>query len=164
MIAVESALTGHLVLSTLHTNDAPSAITRLAEMEVEPYLVASAIDCVVAQRLMRKLCDRCREAYEPTEAQLTAAGFPEFQWQDITELYHAVGCQNCSKTGFKGRVGLYEVMPVSEEIERMTVERASSETIRQLAIEQGMTTLRQDGLEKARLGHTSVEEVLRVVV
>ena len=152
MIAVESALTGHLVLSTLHTNDAPSAITRLTEMEVEPYLVASAIDCVVAQRLLRKLCDRCREE------------FPEYQWGDVKTLYRAVGCQSCAKTGFRGRIGLYEVMPVTEEIERMAVERSSSESMRNMAIEQGMHTLRQDGLEKARLGMTSIEEVLRVVV
>jgi type IV pilus assembly protein PilB len=164
MIAVESALTGHLVLSTLHTNDAPSAITRLTEMEVEPYLVASAIDCVVAQRLLRKLCDRCREGYAPTEAQLVEAGFPEYQWEEIDVLHRPVGCQNCSKTGYRGRIGLYEVMQVTEEIERMAVERSSSETMRQLAIEQGMQTLRQDGLEKARLGMTSIEEVLRVVL
>jgi type IV pilus assembly protein PilB len=164
MIAIESALTGHLVLSTLHTNDAPSAITRLTEMEVEPYLVASAIDSVVAQRLLRKLCDRCREAYEPSEVQLIEAGYPEYQWQEVKQLYRSVGCQSCAKTGFRGRIGLYEVMQVSEEIERMAVERSSSEAIRHLAVEQGMTTLRQDGLEKARLGMTSVEEVLRVVV
>jgi type IV pilus assembly protein PilB len=139
-------------------------MSRLTEMEVEPYLVASAIDCVVAQRLIRKLCDRCREAYEPTEAQLIEAGFPEFQWQDVKTLYRSVGCQSCAKTGFRGRIGLYEVMPVTEEIERMAVERSSSETMRHLAIEQGMNTLRQDGLEKARLGMTSIEEVLRVVV
>ena len=164
MIAVESALTGHLVLSTLHTNDAPSAITRLTEMEVEPYLTASAIDCVVAQRLMRKLCDRCKEPYRPTELQLAEAGYPEYRWHEMETLYHAVGCQVCSKTGFTGRIGLYEVMQVTEDIERMAVERSSSEAMRALAMEQGMTTLRQDGLEKARLGMTSVEEVLRVVV
>jgi type IV pilus assembly protein PilB len=164
MIAMEAALTGHLVLTTLHTNDAPSALTRLQEMDVEAYLVASGIDCVVAQRLLRKVCDRCREGYEPNESQLAAAGFPEYQWQDIPTLYHAVGCPNCSKTGYKGRIGLYEVMLMSEEIERMTAERASSEAIRQVAVEQGMKSLRDDGLEKARLGMTSVEEVLRVVV
>ena len=164
MIAMEAALTGHLVLTTLHTNDAPSALTRLQEMDVEAYLVASGIDCVVAQRLLRKLCERCREAYEPNESQLAAAGFPEFQWQDIPALYHAVGCSNCSKTGYKGRIGLYEVMLMSEEIERMTAERASSDAIRHVAVEQGMKSLRDDGLEKARLGMTSVEEVLRVVV
>ncbi|MFN2544991.1 MAG: GspE/PulE family protein [Actinomycetota bacterium] len=164
MIAVESALTGHLVLSSLHTNDAASAITRLNEMGVESYLVASAIDCVVAQRLMRRLCDRCREPYAPTPAQLQAAGYPEFVWQDITEMFRAVGCSACAKTGYLGRLGLYEVMTVSEEIERLAVESASSEAIRRLAIEQGMITLKQDGLEKARSGLTTVEEVLRVVV
>src|SRR5436309_9869633 len=156
MIAMEASLTGHLVLTTLHTNDAPSALTRLQEMDVEAYLVASGIDCVVAQRLLRNLCDRCREGYEPNESQLAAAGFPEYQWQDIPTLYHAVGCPNCSKTGYKGRIGLYEVMLMSEEIERMTAERASSEAIRHVAIEQGMKSLRDDGLEKARLGMTSV--------
>ena len=162
MIAMEAALTGHLVLTTLHTNDAPSALTRLQEMDVEAYLVASGIDCVVAQRLLRKLCDRCREPYEPNEAQLAAAGFPEYQWRDIPQLHRAVGCSNCTKTGYKGRIGLYEVMLMSEEIERMTVERASSEAIRSLAIEQGMKTLREDGLEKVRLGITSVDEIIRV--
>jgi type IV pilus assembly protein PilB len=164
MIAVESALTGHLVLSSLHTNDAPSAITRLTEMEVEGYLVASALDCVVAQRLMRRLCDRCREPYAPTPAQLKAAGYPEFAWPEITELFRAVGCQSCAKTGYTGRLGIYEVMNVTEEIERMTVERASSDGIRRIAIEQGMHTLRQDGLDKARAGQTSIEEVLRVII
>jgi len=164
MIAVESALTGHLVLSTLHTNDAPSAITRLTEMEVEPYLVASAIDSVVAQRLLRKLCDRCKEPYAPNEALLAEAGYPEYRWQEIDTLYRGVGCQSCAKTGFSGRIGLYEVMQMNESIERMAVERASSDAMRSLAVEQGMTTLRQDGLEKARLGMTSIEEVLRVVV
>jgi type IV pilus assembly protein PilB len=164
LIAVESALTGHLVLSTLHTNDAPAAIARLTEMGVEPYLTASAMDCVVAQRLARKLCERCREPYTPTEAELTEAGFEPHQFQDIGTLYRPVGCTACSKTGFLGRTGLYEVMPVTEEIERLTVERASSEKVRQVAVEQGMTPLRIDGLQKAALGITSIEEVLRVVI
>ena len=164
LIAVESALTGHLVLSTLHTNDAPSAITRLTEMGVETFLVASAIDCVVAQRLARSLCDRCKESYAPTEAELQAAGFPEHEWAEIHELHRPVGCTACGKTGYLGRLGLYEVMQVTEEIERLTVERAQSDRIRQVALEHGMTPLRVDGLNKARAGKTSVEEVLRVVV
>jgi type IV pilus assembly protein PilB len=164
MISVESALTGHLLLSTMHTNDAASAITRMTEMEVETYLVASALDCVVAQRLVRKLCDRCKEPYTPTEAHLREAGYPEFLWPEIDFLQKPMGCQHCGKTGFRGRVGLYEVMPITEGIERLTIERVSSDQIRNVAIEQGMTTLRQDGLEKARMGSTSVEEVLRVVV
>ncbi|MBI4259535.1 MAG: Flp pilus assembly complex ATPase component TadA [Actinobacteria bacterium] len=163
MIAVESALTGHMVLTSLHTNDAPSAITRLTEMGVETYLVASALDCVVAQRLARQLCDHCKEAYVPDQHDLAEAGFPEFQWQEILQLYRPVGCTRCAKTGYRGRIGLFEVMPVTEEIERLTVDRASSERIRQTAIEQSMLTLRQDGLEKARRGLTSIEEVLRVV-
>jgi type IV pilus assembly protein PilB len=163
MIAVESALTGHLVLSSLHTNDAPSAITRLTEMEVETFLVASAIDCVVAQRLARKLCERCREAYAPEYRELLEAGFSEMRIPELRELWRPVGCQACSSTGYRGRIGLYEVMPMSEEIERMTVDRASSESIRTVAIEQGMQTLRDDGLEKAAAGLTSIEEIARVV-
>ncbi len=164
LIAIESALTGHLVLSTLHTNDAPSAVARLTEMGIEPYLTASAMDCVVAQRLARKLCDRCAEPYMPTEAELQEAGFPSHQFQDIQQLYRPVGCTACSKTGYHGRVGLYEVMTVTEEIERLTVERASSDRIRQVALEQGMIPLRTDGILKAARGLTSIEEVLRVVV
>ncbi len=163
MIAVESALTGHLVLSSLHTNDAPSAITRLVEMDVETFLVASAIDCVVAQRLARKLCDKCKEAYVPDKVELEAAGYPESEWDTVTELNRPVGCPACSKTGYRGRVGLYEVMLVSEEVEKLTVEHASAEQIRQVAIAEGMSTLRQDGLTKARLGMTSIQDVLRVV-
>jgi type IV pilus assembly protein PilB len=161
LIAMEAALTGHLVLSTLHTNDAASAITRLIEIGVEPYLVASALDCVVAQRLARKLCDRCREEYEPTEAELEGAGVsPD---AGIEHLFRPKGCASCGKTGFRGRVGLYEVMPVTEEIEKLTVERISSEEIRKVAMEQGMITLRRDGLEKVRMGLTSLEEIFRVV-
>jgi type IV pilus assembly protein PilB len=164
LIAMEAALTGHLVLSTLHTNDAASAVTRLTEMEVEPFLVASAVDCVVAQRLGRKLCDNCKEEYQPTDAELETAGFPEDTWKDIDVLYRAGGCTRCAKTGFKGRMGLYEILPVTEEIERMTAERRSAEDIRRMAIEQGMVTLRGDGLGKARAGVTSLDEIFRVVV
>jgi type IV pilus assembly protein PilB len=165
MIAVEAALTGHLVLTSLHTNDASSAITRLTEMEVETFLVASAIDCVVAQRLARKLCEKCKEPYEPEQAELYEAGYPEWQWAEIQQLFRASekGCPSCSSTGFRGRIGLYEVMPITEELERLTVDRASSEQMKAVAIQQGMITLRDDGLEKARLGVTSIEEVARVV-
>ena len=163
MIAVESALTGHLVLSSLHTNDAPSAITRLIEMEVETFLVASAVDCVVAQRLARKLCERCLEPYEPDPMELLEAGLPESRLSEPGDFRRAAGCPACANTGYRGRIGLYEVMPMSEEIERMTVDRASSEAIRVVAIEQGMQTLRDDGLEKARAGQTSIEEIARVV-
>lgn len=163
LIAMEAALTGHLVLSTLHTNDSPSAITRLVEMGIEPYLVASAVDCVVAQRLARKLCERCKQEYEPTKAELEEAGYSEAARKEIKKLYRPGGCQNCGKTGYRGRVGLYEVMTMSEEIERLAVVRSSSEEIKKVAVEQGMSTLKDDGLEKAKMGLTSLEEIFRVV-
>jgi type IV pilus assembly protein PilB len=162
-IAIEAALTGHLVLSSLHTNDAASAISRLVEMEVETFLVASAIDCVVAQRLFRVLCERCKEAYKPEHAELVAAGYPEWLIPEIDTLFKPVGCSACSTTGYRGRAGLYEVMPMTEEIQRLTVDRASADDIRKTGIEQGMMTLRDDGLEKARMGRTSIGEIARVV-
>jgi len=163
MIAVESALTGHLVMSSLHTNDAPSAITRLIEMQVETFLVGSAIDCVIAQRLARKLCDKCKEAYTPEPGEVLEAGFPESRIDDLGEFFRPNGCATCSSTGYRGRIGLYEVMPMSEEIERLTVDRASAETVKAVAVEQGMQTLRDDGLNKAASGLTSIEEIARVV-
>jgi type IV pilus assembly protein PilB len=169
-IAIEAALTGHLVLSSLHTNDAPSAISRLVEMDVETFLVASAIDAVVAQRLARILCEKCKQSYRPDEPELRAAGFPEELLADIGEVFRAPDlrvakndCKACSGTGYRGRIGLYEVMLRSEEIERLTVERASADAIRAVAIEQGMQTLREDGLAKVRAGMTSIEEIARVV-
>jgi type IV pilus assembly protein PilB len=117
----------------------------------------------VAQRLARKLCERCREPYTPEPPELQMAGYPEWLWTEIDQLYRAVGCAACSNTGYRGRLGLYEVMPMSEEIERLTVERSSADAVRAVAVQQGMMTLRDDGLEKARLGMTSVEEVARVV-
>jgi type IV pilus assembly protein PilB len=164
LIGVEAALTGHLVLSTLHTNDAAATISRLVEMGIEPYLIASALDCSLAQRLARRLCGHCREAYEPTELELKEAGFPEALAEQVKQLYRPGGCGRCGKTGYRGRLGLYEVMPMTEEIERLTVERRSSDDIRRVAIEQGMVTLRQDGLEKVVDGQTSLEEIFRVVV
>jgi type IV pilus assembly protein PilB len=163
-IAIEASLTGHLVLSTLHTNDAPSAITRLTEMEIEPFLVGSALDSVVAQRLARRLCDRCRAPYQPNVDELVhlRVGFDPAT-MPVPNLYRPVGCTACSNTGYRGRVGVHEVMTVTEEIERMAVARASSSDIGRVAIEQGMTTLRQDGWSKAQMGITSIEEILRVV-
>lgn len=164
-IGVEAALTGHLVLSTLHTNDAPSAITRLIEMGVEPFLVASALDCVLAQRLARKLCDRCKAPDEHvTEQALREARFQFVEGDELPVLYRPRGCQHCSNTGYRGRIALVEVMPVTEEIERLAVEHRSSEDIKRMAIEQGMRSLRDDGMEKVKLGWTSIEEILRVVV
>ncbi|MDX6224674.1 MAG: type pilus assembly protein PilB [Frankiales bacterium] len=166
-IAIEAALTGHLVLSTLHTNDAPSAVTRLVEMGIEPFLVGSALDCILAQRLARKLCSKCKDPYQPTPEALIAARFPSRLWapgEQVPTLYRPVGCSACSKTGYKGRLALHEVMPVTEEIERLAVERASAAVIGQVAREQGMWTLRDDGLAKVVSGVTSLEEIFRVVV
>ncbi len=163
-ISIEAALTGHLVLSTLHTNDAPSALTRLVEMGIEPFLVASSLDCILAQRLARKLCNKCKEPYTPTAQELAIANFPIDNPEMIPALYRAVGCTACGNTGYKGRMALHEVMTVSEEIERLVAEHASSEDIGRVARQQGMITLREDGLTKVMAGLTSIEEILRVVV
>jgi len=163
-IAVEASLTGHLVLSTLHTNDAPSAVTRLTEMGIEPFLVGSALDAVLAQRLTRRLCSRCKAAFTPTPADLTRVGFPWVDGTALPELFRPVGCPSCARTGYKGRVALHEVMTVSESIERLTVARASSAAIGEVARAEGMRTLRHDGWLKVLDGVTSIEEVLRVVV
>lgn len=163
-IAVESALTGHLVLSTIHTNDAPSTPARLIEMGVEPYLTGSALDCVVSQRLARRLCERCRAPYQPTEEMLVHSGWPLEEESELPVLYKAVGCGHCSKTGYRGRIALHEIMMVSEEIERMIVERRTSEEIKKVAVMEGMKPLRLDGLAKVRLGITALDEVMRVVI
>ena len=163
-IAVEASLTGHLVLSTLHTNDAPSAITRLTEMGIEPFLVGSALDVVLAQRLARRLCNKCKEPYIPTAEALRAARFPWADDQPLPTLYKPIGCSVCAKTGYKGRMALHEVMSMTENLERLTVERASSAAIGATAEAEGMSTLRYDGLNKVLAGHTSLDEILRVVV
>ncbi|WP_344201098.1 GspE/PulE family protein, partial [Pseudolysinimonas kribbensis] len=162
-IAIEAALTGHLVLSTLHTNDAPSAVTRLIEMDIEPFLVGSALDCVVAQRLARRLCDRCKQAYQHPLEELVALRLMAGHETVVPTLYKPIGCTSCSNTGYRGRIALHEVMPVSEDIERLAVARASSAEIGRAAVAQGMSTLRDDGWAKAQLGLTSIEEILRVV-
>jgi len=163
-LAVEAALTGHLVLSTLHTNDAPSAVTRLIEMGIEPFLVGSSLDCVMAQRLARRLCQWCKARYEPTRTDLTAARWPYELIQAPEELWRPTGCRSCSNTGYRGRVALHEVMPVTEEIERLTVEHASAHEVQRAAIAEGMDMLRVDGLRKVVTGETSLQEVLRVAV
>ena len=163
-IAVETALTGHLVLSTLHTNDAPSAVTRLIEMGIEPFLVGSSLDCVLAQRLARRLCPKCKQTYQPSREALRAAGLPIEDGHEIPKIYRPVGCSVCSRTGYKGRVALHEVLPITERIERLAVERAPSAAIATAGREEGMQTLKQDGLAKVLAGVTSLDEVLRVVV
>ncbi len=163
-LAVEAALTGHLVLSTLHTNDAPSAVTRLIEMGIEPFLVGSSLDCVMAQRLARRLCQWCKERYEPTRSELTAARWPYELVQAPAELWRPVGCRSCSNTGYRGRIALHEVMPVTEEIERLAVSHSSAHDVQRAAISEGMDMLRVDGMRKAAAGETSLQEVMRVAI
>jgi twitching motility protein PilU len=158
-IAIESALTGHLVLSTLHTNDAPGAITRLIEMGIEPFLVGSAVDCVVAQRLARLLCEECKRRTTISSDVMRMNGFNV--GLDL-EAYEPVGCARCGGSGYKGRIGLYEVMWVSETIRSLAVAREPAETIAHAAVHEGMMRLREDGLEKVRRGLTSIAEIARV--
>ncbi len=163
-LAVESALTGHLVLSTLHTNDAPSAVTRLIEMGIEPFLVGSALDCVLAQRLARRLCEWCKTSYVPSGTGEQPLNWPSRTMDPPKLLWRPVGCRNCGQTGFRGRMAITEVMPISEEIEHLASDRASASDIRKVATGAGMVTLRDDGLRKAALGHTTLDEVIRVTV
>jgi type IV pilus assembly protein PilB len=158
-IAIEAALTGHLVLSTLHTNDAPGAVTRLIEMGIEPFLVGSAVDCVVAQRLARLLCVECKRRTTIKSEVMRANGFNV--GLDL-EAYEPVGCARCGGSGYKGRIGLYEVMWVSDTIRSLAVAREPSETIAHAAVHEGMMRLREDGLEKVRRGLTSIAEIARV--
>lgn len=162
-IAIKAALTGHLVLSTLHTNDAPSTVNRLMNMGIEPFLVASSVLLIVAQRLIRKICPECKEEYKvPLEA-LIDIGFSEDQAQDVT-IYKGRGCPMCGNTGYKGRVGLFEVLEVTDNIRELILVGASALEIRRKAMEEGMINLRVSGLEKLRLGMTTIEEVLRETV
>jgi type IV pilus assembly protein PilB len=165
-IAMEAALSGHLVLTTLHTNTAAATPLRLTEMGVEPFLVTSAVGSVLTQRLARVLCSVCKEPYDASEKEFYAAGYADADLEnyDISTLYRAIGCRTCAHTGYLSRAVLAEVMNVSEEIERMIIQQASIAEVERMACEQGMRTLRQDGLLKAIQGTTTLEEVLRVVV
>jgi type II secretion system protein E len=160
-IAIRAALTGHLVFSTLHTNDAPGAITRLIDMGIEPFLVSSSVEALIAQRLIRTNCKACKEEYKPTPEFLHEVGFPA---QDIgkVKFYRGRGCEECRFTGFKGRSAIYEILVMSEALRPLIIERASSSAIKQMAISQGMKTLRDDGWDKVCLGMTTVEEIARV--
>ncbi|MCF8526397.1 MAG: GspE/PulE family protein [Candidatus Nanopelagicales bacterium] len=161
-IAIESALTGHLVLTTLHTNDAPSVITRLTEMEIEPFLVASALECATGQRLARRLCTKCKRAVEIPAADLAAVQF-ETPAGITPTFFEPVGCSSCADTGYRGRLAMHEVMPMTESLGKLAVRNASSEEVRRTAISQGMRTLRQDGWLKVAQGQTTIGEVLRVI-
>jgi len=162
-ISIEASLTGHLVLSTLHTNDAPSALTRVTELGCEPFLVGTALSAVVAQRLARRLCLQCRVVVADRSALLDSLGFPHDPL-DPPVLYTTGGCQSCSGTGYRGRVALHEVMAVTEELEQLVVARATGTDMRELALAQGMSSLREDGWSKVTQGLTTIEEVLRVTV
>jgi len=157
-IAVKAALTGHLVLSTLHTNDAPSTINRMIDMGIEPFLVASSVNLILAQRLVRKLCPKCKKKEMIHPEAMRELGIES---EEPFEIYEPVGCPACNDTGYAGRVGLYEVMPISESIREMILDRASSSEIRDQAIKEGMITLRKDGILKIKEGITSLEEVLK---
>ena len=158
-ISIQSALTGHLVFSTLHTNDAPSAATRLIDMGVEPFLISSSLKCVVAQRLVRLLCNKCKEPYKPEVSILEKLGLPS---NSSYTFFREKGCEECKNTGFKGRIGIFEIMTVNDEIKEMIVRKESSNKIMKACIDNGMKTLRQDGIRKILSGETSLSEVLRL--
>jgi general secretion pathway protein E/type IV pilus assembly protein PilB len=158
--AIQASLTGHLVFSTLHTNDAAGAYTRMIDMGIEPFLVASTVEGVMAQRLLRRLCKECKEAYTPDANDLPV----DFPWDKLEDrpLYRAKGCRTCRGVGYTGRMGIYELMLTTEEIRELAHERVSSFAIKQMALKAGMRTLRDDAWAKAMLGTTTVDEVLRV--
>ncbi len=157
-IATHASLTGHIVLSTFHTNDAAGALTRLVEMGIEPFLVASSVTCVIAQRLLRKVCDECKELYYPSLTILESIGIKE-----PTAFYRGKGCPACRNTGYKGRVGTFEVLIVDDDIRELVVKKASSEVIKNMAIEKGMGTVKDDAIAKAKLGITSLEEAMSLM-
>jgi len=162
-IATEAALTGHLVFSTLHTNDAPSAITRLQDIGVKPFLVASSVRAIIAQRLVRTVCEHCREEHKPTASELNLLGAAAGQFAGV-QLFRGRGCNKCALTGYSGRAGIFEILIINDEIQRMIFGKISSIEIRQKARELGMRTLREDGLRKVVIGTTTLEEVLRATM
>jgi type IV pilus assembly protein PilB len=165
-ISIEAALTGHFVLSSLHTNDAPGALTRLTEMGVEPFLTSSAVSGVLAQRLARTLCTNCCEPYQPSEEELLAARIPPERLHEFSaaEFKRKVGCARCGNTGYKGRLGIFQFLPMSESVARLASRGASHDEITEAARASGMRSLWEDGLEKIAAGLTTVEELARVVV
>ncbi len=162
-IAINASLTGHLVFSTLHTNDAPSAITRLIDMGVKPFLVASSIRAIIAQRLIRKICPKCKEPYTPTQAEVDSLQLSSEAMKSST-LFHGAGCQDCNKRGYRGRAGIFEIFVIDDEVRKMITEKVSSSVLRQRARELGMRTLREDGIRKVLAGMTTPEEVLAITM
>jgi type II secretory ATPase GspE/PulE/Tfp pilus assembly ATPase PilB-like protein len=160
-IAIRAALTGHLVFSTLHTNDAPSAFTRLIDMGIEPFLVASSVEAVLAQRLVRTICPHCKAEKIVERSYLKKVGFPADEI-DTARFWHGVGCEDCRQLGYQGRLGIYELLILNESIRPLVLNRAPASTIAAKAVEEGMRTLRTDGWNKVKAGLTTIEEVLRV--
>lgn len=158
-IAVHAALTGHLVLSTLHTNDAPSAVTRLADMEIEPFLIASSLEGVIAQRLVRRICDSCKEPYEPEGEELRELGIEEYEG----EFFRGRGCERCLGTGYRGRVGIFEVLEMDDELKALIIKSQDSNDIKRLARQKGYRTMLEDGIEKVKKGVTTSSELISVV-
>jgi general secretion pathway protein E/type IV pilus assembly protein PilB len=160
-IAIRAALTGHLVFSTLHTNDAPSAFTRLIDMGIEPFLIASSVESVMAQRLVRTICPHCKQEQKVERDYLRRIGFPADEIE-TAKFWHGVGCEQCRQLGYQGRMGIYELLVLNESLRPLILNRAPASTLAQRAIEFGMRTLRIDGWNKVRAAQTTIEEVLRV--
>jgi type IV pilus assembly protein PilB len=159
-IGIQAALTGHLVLSTLHTNDAPGAVTRLVDMGCEPFLVSASLEGILAQRLVRTICKECKSPYEPNESILNQLGVSAHELGD-KQFFTGAGCEACGQTGYRGRRGLYELLNVTDPIRELITSRAPSVVLKQKAVELGMNTLREDGLRNIYLGSTTIEEVLK---
>jgi len=159
-IAIQASLTGHLVMTSLHTNDAAGAVTRLLDMGVEPFLIAASMEGVLAQRLLRRICKDCRTPFQPKEEVISQIGLTASEIGD-RPFYFGKGCESCNGTGYRGRVGIYELLDIREPIRQLINERAPSVVIRQKGIELGMSTLRQDGIRNILEGHTTLEEVLK---
>ena len=162
-IACEAALTGHLVITSLHTNDATSTPVRLLDMGIEPFMVTSALNCIVAQRLARRLCDRCKEPHDISVDEAFDAVLPDWVHDKGHTFFKPIGCNACSNTGYRGRIAVHEVLEMTEEIDHLVVSNAIPSDIQALAVEQGMVTMREDGLQKAASGETSLEEILRAI-
>jgi type IV pilus assembly protein PilB len=162
-IAVQAALTGHLVFSTLHTNDAPSSVARLLDLGLEPFLVTATLEGIVAQRLVRRICPRCKEAYQPTEEQLMELALTPEDVQGRS-FYRGRGCDNCNRSGYKGRMALFEIMVADDEIKELIMQHASTNVLRNEARKRGMRTLRQSGLLAIYDGQTTIDEVVRETI
>jgi general secretion pathway protein E/type IV pilus assembly protein PilB len=162
-IAINAALTGHLVFSTLHTNDAPGAVTRLADIGVKPFLIASSTRCMMAQRLVRKICKKCAEPYQPTEQEMRSLGLTIDDVKNAN-VQKGRGCPKCNNTGNRGRFGIFEIFVVEDEARKLIYDRVPTTVLRQRAREMGMRTLREDGIRKVLAGLTTAEEVIRATV